>query len=152
MRSMKALLSTVGLLLSLGIGCTNKTPDRDHIPVLRKKLFDLQQAVASKNRAAVDSLLSIEILEVGEDTDSLLRYVYGTDGSFSFRQFGKAEYFYTRDKARIDCFIMDSLATEDRPMTFTLILDGGRWLFKRFEPGLKRPSDTMTTDSNDSIE
>ena len=144
----KALL-TVGAILVLLSACGTKTPSRDHIPILQQRLYELQLAVADKNRAAIDSLLSVKMLDIDQSSDSLLSFVYGPGGDFSFEQFGNYEIAYTRDKARIDCFMMDTTHAKDRPITFTLVLDDEMWLFKRFETGL--PALTDTTDLVDTL-
>ncbi|MDF1545700.1 MAG: hypothetical protein P1R58_11425 [bacterium] len=138
-------LSTVavGLAALLVSGCGKAdTPSRDHIDSLRQQVYKLQVAVAEKNRVAVDSLLSVEILDYDQDSDSLLSFVYGKDAGFSFTQFGEAEIVYTDDKARVDCFVMDSTSSHERPVTFTLVLDDDNWLFKKFEAGLPRLYDS----------
>ncbi len=148
MSTLKLSIGGLALLVSLAAGCGKETtPNRDHIPELRQQLYKLQLAVVDKNRAAVDSLLSVDILDIDQNSDSLFNFVYGAGARFEFRQFGNAAITYTSNKARIDCFIMDSTALEKRPITFTLILDDDNWLFKRFEPGLPRLSDSASTDS-----
>jgi hypothetical protein len=111
-----------------------KTPNRDYIPQLRTSLNNLQIAVMDRNRAQIDSMLSVQILDIKEDSDSLLKFIYGPDGDYAFERFGDAEIFYTDNKARIDAYIMDSTAAKDRPVTFTLVREHGMWLLKRFEP------------------
>lgn len=129
-RSTSLVLAAV-LLLS---GCGEETtPNRNQIPYLKSALFDLQGAVQSKNAAQIDSLLSGSLEQLG--ADSLLNYVYGSETGFAFVQFGGNVIAYTDDNARIDCFIMDSVRSEDRPISFSLEYDGGRWLFTRIESG-----------------
>jgi hypothetical protein len=124
---------TLGWLLCAG--CTEEPPPRDYIPELKARLFRLQEAVKAQNRAAIDSLLSVQILDNQQDSDSLLSFTYGPEGSFDFRQFGLAEYTYTHDKARIDCFIMDSTQSRNRPLILTYVREHDLWLLKRFEAG-----------------
>jgi hypothetical protein len=144
----RALLTT-GAIIILLAGCGVKTPSRDHIPILKERLYELQLAVADKDRAAIDSLLSVKMLDIDQSSDSLLSFVYGPGGDFAFEHFGNYDIAYTQDKARIDCFMMDTTRAMDRPITFTLIYDDEQWLFKRFETGL--PALTDTTDIVDSI-
>lgn len=121
--------------LFLLVGCETEPPARNHIPILKKRLFSLQEAVKAQNRAAIDSLLSVQILAIDQNSDSLLRFTYGEDGSFAFRQFATGGIIYTNETARIDCFIMDSTQTRDRPMILTFVFEHDQWLLKRFEPG-----------------
>ncbi len=136
MRTSRAYLTgLLASLLILGSCAEKKPPARNHIPILKARLFSLQEAVETQNRAAIDSLLSVQILDNNQNSDSLLRFAYGPDGGFEFRQFAVGEITYTNDNARIDCFVMDSSRTRDRPLILTYIYQHDRWLLKRFEPG-----------------
>ena len=125
------------MILSLLVlcGCKEEPPDRDHIPLLKQSLYALQEAVKSRNRAAVDSLLSVSILSHEQNSDSLLSYVYGPDRDFAFVQLALGEIVYDRDKARIDCFMVDTTGRKDRPLELTLVYEHDMWLLKRFETG-----------------
>lgn len=116
------------------VSCSEKTPNRDHIPVLRQKLFELQEAVKEKNRAAIDSLLSVSILDNQQNSESLLELCYNDGGNyFFFERFGDYEIFYTNQRARIDCYVMDSTNSLDRPITLTFIHEHDLWLLKKYE-------------------
>jgi hypothetical protein len=115
--------------------CEQKPPSRDHMPILQNKLFQLQEAIRSQSRAAIDSLLSLQMLAIGQNSDSLLSFVYGPNDGFAFERLGDYEIFYTSDKARIDCFMMDSSSVHDRPLVLTFVFEHDMWLLKRFEPG-----------------
>jgi hypothetical protein len=133
-----AVLFLFGILvIGLLFACSEQPPpSREHIPILKARLFELQEAIKANNPVAIDSIMSVEALSLGLDSDSLLRFVYGPTGDFPFAQLGNANYFYTHNKARIDCYVMDSTAAMDRPVSLTFILDDELWLLKRFEPGL----------------
>ena len=118
------------------VGCMKEElPSRDEIPVLRSKLYALEQGILNRNRAALDSLLSVEILEIKQSSDSLLSFVYGPDQEFPFFRLGNYEIMYSKKLAFIECFAMDSLETTTRPIKFTFKNDEGIWLLKKFEPG-----------------
>lgn len=129
------VLLTAALLTSFVIsGCGEEAaPSRDHIPVLKKRLYELQVAVASKDRAAIDSLLSVDILSNEQSSDSLLSFVYGAGHDFGFVQFGRYEILYTDNNARINCFVMDSLSDTTRPVTFSFVNQHEMWLLSQFE-------------------
>jgi len=129
------VLVVLASLVLLAAGCSEETPSRDHIPLLKERVYLLQQAVKEKNHAAIDSLLSPKILSYQQDSDSLLNFVYGPDDSFAFERFGNCEIVYTSNKARIDCFVMDSTGRTDRPIVFTFVHEHDLWLLKRFEAG-----------------
>lgn len=137
---MRAMIRTywillVGAPLILAAGCGEEAPSRGHIPRLRAALYDLQEAIKEQDQAVLDSLLSVKILRVNQSSDSLLSFVYGEDGSFGFEQLILGEITYIEDKARIDCFVADSLGKKDRPLVLTYVWEHDMWLLKRFEPG-----------------
>lgn len=134
-RSGRIGIAALMACLFMLVGCDTEPPVRNHIPILKKQLFRLQEAVRAQNRAAIDSLLSVQILSVDQNSDSLLRFTYGADGGFAFRQFATGGVVYTNEAARIDCFIMDSTQTRDRPMILTFVYEHDQWLLKRFEAG-----------------
>lgn len=137
----KATLVIAVLIIALG-GCDKRSPKRDQIPLLKTQLLKLQTAVREHNRAAIDSLLSVKIVSKEQGSDSLLAFVYGSDGGYSFEQFGRYSIMYTTDKARIECYIMDSTAQSDRPIVFFLAREHDMWLYTSFEEGSVEPADS----------
>ena len=135
MRFILHVLIVLASLALLAAGCSEETPSRDHIPLLKERVYLLQQAVKEKIHAAIDSLLSPKILSYQQGSDSLLSFVYGPDDRFVFERFGNCEILYTSDKARIDCFVMDSTGRTDRPIVLTFVHKHDLWLLKRFEEG-----------------
>lgn len=129
-------------LALLTVSCSKETPSRDHIPVLKERVYSLQQAVKERNRPAIDSLMAPEIRSLKQGPDSLLCFVYGLDDKFAFERFGDCDIVYTADKARIDCYVMDSTAQTIRPIVLTFIYKHKLWLLKRFEPGQARQDST----------
>jgi hypothetical protein len=122
----------VAVILCIGCG-KEKTPPRDQIPVLRERVFELQQAVKDQNNRAIDSLLSIKIQSHQQTSDSLLNLVYGPRRDFAFTQFGACQYNYTHKKALVECYIMDSTSQRNRPILFSWVHEHDMWLLKRFE-------------------
>lgn len=140
----KSIASVLAVsFLTLSIGCSVKAPKREHIPVLKEMLFKLQQAVKAQDRAAIDSLLSVRIISNNQNSDSLLRFVYGPDNDFAFERFGNYDIVYTGDKARIDCLVMDTTSSPDRPVTFALAYEHDLWLLTSFEPGRPQVEDSL---------
>ena len=141
LRPIRLILILVGIVSIFG-GCDKeKLPSRDNIPILKQNLYALEQAINTRNRAAIDSLLSVEVLDVGQDSDSLLRFVYGPTDDFPFYRLGNYNIFYDNDIAVINCYIMDSTEQTDRPLRLQYQYDEGLWLLKEFRVG-----DTDTTD------
>ena len=125
------LLSCAVILVAIA-GCKEKAPPRNQIPVLKETLYRLQTAVKDHNRASLDSLLSVKMLEYHQNGDSLLTIVYGSDNSFSFERFGDAVFLYTGDNAQIECFVMDSASRRDQPIRLHMIREGKRWLMSHY--------------------
>ncbi len=130
-----SLLMVMIVALISFTGCDEETPDRDRIPQLKDALYKLQVAVKSTEISAIDSLLSSDIDDYEQSSDSLLSFVSRDATGFEFVQFGKAEMFYTKTLARIDCFIIGSIPEEEIAVTLTFKLDDERWLLKHFELG-----------------
>lgn len=135
--------SLFGLFL---FSCGEESPSRDHMPVLQKRLYQLQVGVANSDRAAIDSLLSVDILSIGENSDSLLSFIYGSEGEFAFERFGNYQIYYTDEVARIDCYVMDSLGDTSRPVILTFVNQHDLWLLKRFEA--KDEGDSVTVSGH----
>jgi hypothetical protein len=124
-----ALLLMAFLLLTLA--CTRKNPPRDEIPVIKNVLAKLDRAVKDQNAAAIDSLIIAEAFDKGYSSTKILDDVY--DGGRSFYTFGRREFFYTKDRAVVNCFIMADSVDAGRPTEITLVKAGDRWLIKRFD-------------------
>jgi hypothetical protein len=128
----------VGLIgLALGSGCgEERLPSRDEIPILRAKVYSLEQGILDHNRAAIDSLLSVDVLNTGHDSDSLLRFVYGPDGGYPFKRLGDYDIFYGNNVAVVNCYIMDSTESHERPLRIRFGREVGEpWLLRSFEVG-----------------
>ena len=124
------------LALAAAAGCSgDKTPPRDQIPALREAVYQLQERVKAHHLAALDSLLSVKILDRRQSGDSLLSFVYGPERSFAFEQFGGCEIAYTRDHAVAECWIMDTTHARTRPIRLEFARDGDRWLLASFGTG-----------------
>ncbi len=133
-----AVLAFLSVVL-LSLGCSDKPPRREHIPAIKKQIYAVQEAVKTKDTAALDSLVTSEMVSRGT-VDSLLQFVYGPDGEFPFTRFGDCEIIYTNDKARADCFVMDSTAQKNRPIILTFVYKDKTWLLKGFRAGVNRDS------------
>ncbi|MEA2030430.1 MAG: hypothetical protein U9N55_02380 [candidate division Zixibacteria bacterium] len=115
-------------------GCSEEPPAREHISVLKKRIFKLQEAVKNHNRSSIDSLLSTDIISEGQSSDSLLSFCWGNEGDFSFDRLGDCEIAYTDKYAVSNCFVMDSSNARDRPIRLLYIYQHDLWLLKKFEP------------------
>ena len=125
-RTISAALA-LGMGLAFWAGCDKEmTPSRDQIPVLKKTVYALQERVKTRDRAAIDSLLSAKILDHKQSSDSLLNFVYGSSGDFAFEQFGSCDIAFTRRNAEASCFVMDSTHGKDRPIRLLFIKDEDR--------------------------
>ena len=137
-RIRQSLLSLVVIGLLLLTGCDKQTPSRDHIPILKERVYALQVAIKSENRTAIDSLLSTDILKVEQGSDSLLSFCWGADRDFAFDRLGDCGFVYTDQHAVTECFVMDSTGTRGQPVRLTWVYQHDLWLLQRFdrpEPG-----------------
>lgn len=125
------LVLSLAVLLLLTLACAKKNPPRDEIPVIKDLLAKLDRAVKEQNAAAIDSLIIGEALNQGYSSTKILDDVY--DGGRGFYTFGRREFFYTRDRGVVNCFIMADSADIGRPIEITLIKTGDRWLIKKFD-------------------
>ena len=143
----KKFILLVAVAVVLFSACEKKSPKREQIPNLQKQVFSLQTAVTDRNHAAIDSLLSVRILSKKQGSDSLLSFVYGPADDFAFDRFGIRDITYTHDRARVECFILDSTLAKDRPITFFLAIEHDMWLLTSFEPGTIEPVEPIELDS-----
>jgi hypothetical protein len=122
--------TAIALLMVLAIGCKEKTPNRDFIPVLKKKVFLLQEAIKTRSRVALDTLLTNEYAS-NSGADSVVQFAYGDEPGFEFDRFGRTEIFYTDSRARVDGQIVGVDGTVLKDMVLTYEHIGERWLLKR---------------------
>lgn len=115
------------------LSCAEKNPPREEIPAIKDFLGKFQQAVKEQNPAVMDSLIAFEALDLGYSSGSILSNVYGWPDEGSFYAFGRRSFFYTKDRAVVNCFIMADSADTGRPVKMTLVKKGDQWLLKRFE-------------------
>ena len=131
MRSLVLLMVVAGLALIAS--CDKEPPSRDHIQILKDRVFALQVAIKSENRAAIDSLLSTDILKVEQGSDSLLSFCWGADRNFAFDRLGDCGFIYTDQHAVTECFVMDSTGTRGHPVRLTWVYQHDLWLLQRFD-------------------
>lgn len=110
-----------------------KTPSRDHIPIIKERLTKLQEGVKNQNTAAIDSLLSVDILKKNQSSDSLLSFVFGPNRDFAFESFGQPVIIYTDEVAQVECFVMDSTHQTNRPVVLKFVYVSDQWLLNGFE-------------------
>jgi len=137
-------LTLSALLVSI-LGCSEKLPDRDYIPILKDRVYRVQEAVKSRGKNAIDSLLTESYADDG-GADSLVQFVYGTDPTFEFERFAKTEILFTNDLARVDCLISGKDGRTLGAATLTFERSKDRWLLKRISQGA-RPVDSLQADS-----
>ncbi len=121
---------TAIMLVSCG---GEKTPSRDHIPLIKEALSKLQEGVRNHNAMAIDSILSVDILKNQQSSDSLLSFVYEPESHFVFESFGKPVIIYTDQVAQVECYIMDSTHQSHRPIILSFVYSSDLWLLSRFE-------------------
>jgi len=136
-------IATICLPVVLALlSCQEKTPNRDYIPILKERVYLVQQAVKNRDAAALDSLLTDDMKGEGCNADSLVRFVAGSDGRFRFDRFANCEIYYNDDKARADCDVVDSAGNQNGRITLTLVRQKDRWLLKRYDPASAAEADS----------
>ncbi|MCM2271152.1 MAG: hypothetical protein NDJ18_01170 [candidate division Zixibacteria bacterium] len=141
----RVIFLTLGCLGLIAFeGCKEKTPNRDYIPVIKQRVYLLQQAIKERSKVALDSLLTDEYASVS-GADSVVQFSYGADPNFQFDRFGRTEIFYTDSRARVDGNIVGVDGRILKEMTLTYEHRGERWLLKKIGPMLASP------DSVDSL-
>jgi len=142
---LSAVVIGLGAMVVVGAGCREKSPSRDYIPVIKQRIYVVQEAIKSRGRNAIDSLLTVEYAAAG-GADSLVQFANGTDPSFSFARFANTEIYYTNDKARVDCIIVGENGLRLRSATLTFERHKEQWLLKQILPGA-RPIESLIADS-----
>ena len=133
------------MTIIVGAGCREKSPSRDYIPVIKQRIYVVQEAIKSRGKNAIDSLLTEDFAASG-GADSLVQFANGADPNFAFARFANTEIFYTNDKARVDCVIMGENGLRLRSATLTFERHKEQWLLKQVSPGT-RPIESLLADS-----
>lgn len=136
-------LSSLLLVALLVPGCKEKTPNRNYIPVIKQRVFVLQQAIKDRSKTALDSLLTEEYRS-RSGADSVVQFSYGEDPTFQFDHFGGAEIFYTDSRARVDGNVVGVDGRILKEMTLIYEHQGERWLLKRIGT-IERSPDSADT-------
>jgi hypothetical protein len=130
----------VSVLVSCG---EEKTPSRDHIPLIKESIARLQKGVIDRNPAALDSLMSVDILKYKQSSDSLLKFIHGPNDEYGFNSFSQADIVYTDEIAKVECLLKGSDTAILRPITLTFVYDHDMWLLSRFEIDTTRGEDSL---------
>ncbi len=140
----RVIFLAVGCLSLIALeGCKEKTPNRDYIPVIKQRVFLLQQAIKERSKVALDSLLTEEFAS-NSGADSVVQFSYGADPDFQFDRFGRTEIFYTDARARVDGNIVGVDGRILKEMTLTYEHRGDRWLLKKIGPMFASPDSVDT--------
>ncbi|MFZ1684504.1 MAG: hypothetical protein WAU88_10300 [Candidatus Zixiibacteriota bacterium] len=132
-----SMTGIIGLALLAG-SCVEKTPNRDYYPAIKAQIVELQNAVKKRDRGPLEKLLTTDYAAQG-GADSVVQFSFGTDPSFVFQAYSRAEIIYTNDRARVDCVVIDTAGQVLRPASLTFEHVNNAWLLKRIEPQLPPP-------------
>jgi len=130
---MKQLLiyTLIGVLL-LAMGCAEKNPPRDEIPLIKGILGNLQTAIQDRDTARIDSLLSPIGRDLGYSGAGIIAVAY-PGGSSTFHGLARKDFFYTDDRAVVNCFIQASPADSGRAVEMILEKRRDDWFIRRFD-------------------
>ena len=121
------------LLVGSFVSCSRKkNPPRDEISVIKDVLAKLEKAIENRNSIMIDSLLAPDAVRLGYSSQQILSSVY-PDSSDGPSSFGKRSFMYIKDKARIDCSLLQNGIDPGRPIEITLIKKRDRWWVERFD-------------------
>lgn len=142
---LKTAIIGVGVMVIAAAGCREKSPSRDYIPIIKQRIYVVQEAIKSRGKNAIDSLLTTEYAASG-GADSLVQFANGSEPGFVFARFANTEIYYTNDKARVDCIIVGENGLRLRSATLTFEHFKDQWLLKQIMPGA-RPIESLLSDS-----
>ena len=125
-------LMAVGFTL-LSVSCSNETPNRNYIPVIKDRLYLVQEALRTRNSVGLDSLVSEGLREDTASFRNMIELIYGRGGDFTFQRFGDCEIVYNDNAARADCFSLDLTGQRGRALIVTLERHNKIWLLKRIQ-------------------
>lgn len=145
MSSRPTYLVCIAAILCAGPGCREKSPSRDYIPIIKQRIYAVQEAIKSRGKNAIDSLLTSDYA-AGGGADSLVQFANGSDPTFAFGRFAHTEIYYTNDKARVDCVIVGQDNRNLRSATLTFERRKENWLLKQIAAGA-RPIESLLADS-----
>jgi hypothetical protein len=112
--------------------------DREEGPLIRQALADVENALRTRDRQALDSLLHPEAAKDALTPDSLIAYIYPSS-DYQFGGFTNKLVIQRNPYARVDCDILGT-SEELRQVTITMKrTDDGRWLLKNIGPRLDDP-------------
>ena len=125
-----AFITIISLALIV-VGCAEKAPPRDEIPIIKNFLAKFEQAVKDYNAAGIDSMIIAEAYEDGYSSTRILEDVY--QGGDAFYTFGNRNFDYTKDKAVVQFNILADSTDTGRPVEVTLVKKHKQWYLKRFD-------------------
>jgi hypothetical protein len=115
------------------IGCGEKSPSRDEMPVIKAFFGNLESAIRDKNEAGIDSLMIPKAFELGYSAEKILSDVYLGSDTVEFYALGRKNYSYNKDIAIADCYIMQNPDDSGRAVELMLEKSGDNWYLKKFD-------------------
>ncbi|MEW5925104.1 MAG: hypothetical protein AB1746_14050 [Candidatus Zixiibacteriota bacterium] len=131
---MKIIIRTLITIISISLiilGCTEKAPSRDEIPIIKNFLAKFEQAVKDYNAAQIDSMIIAEAYDDGYNSAKILEDVY--QGGDAFYTFGNRNFDYIKDKAVVQFNILADSTGTGRPAEMLLVKKHKQWYLKRFD-------------------
>jgi len=115
-------------------GCQEETPSRDEIPHIKDLIGSFETALKDRNTAAIDSLLSAQILEENLNSSIIIEKIYERTEEDSLYSLGSREFFYIKDRAVVNANVISSSTdSTGPPVEITLMKSGDQWLIKNIE-------------------
>lgn len=109
-----------------------KLPARAEIPLIKVAISRIEGAVRDRNQAALDSLMSIQMLERNLTSDSLISFVWGQIPIQRFARFSDCDIRFTNANAQCNCLITDDIGASNGGIQLQFSYEDKRWLLFQF--------------------
>lgn len=120
-------------LFGLAVSCgEKKLPARTEIPLIKAAVSKVEAAVRDRNQAALDSLMSVRMLDKQLTSDSLISFVWGHIPIQRFARFSDCDIRFTNTNAQCDCSITDDLGAANGGIHLIFSYEEKRWLLFEF--------------------
>ncbi len=126
-------LAVLFFLVVLAISCAKeKLPARTEIPLIKAAISQVETAVRERNRPALDSLMSVRMLDKNLTSDSLLSFVWGSIPIQRFARFSDCDISFTNTSAQCNCQITDDAGKTNGGIRLLFSYEDKRWLLLEF--------------------
>lgn len=136
----QTITALLGLLvMAVLLSCKDEIPQRGQIPKIKATLYAVQEAVRTRNRSALDTLLTRKARKQDRG-DSLIAFVSVFYDTRPFARFVDSNIFYTESFAQVECYAVDSVDSVIRPVNLIFTHNEERWWLHSFNENVNEDS------------